>query len=92
MVERWHVGKEIPLALIFSIMMSVGSGVWYASTTSARIAVIEEKMIYMASTREDIILLKEQVTEMKRLLIRMEGSLDRRSDLIKKTDRIGTVE
>ena len=92
MVERWHVGKEIPLALIFSIMLSAGSGIWYASTISARITVIEEKMIYMTSTREDIILLKEQVTEMKRLLIRMEGSLDRRSDLIKKTDRIGAVE
>ena len=92
MIERWRVGKEIPLALIFSIMLSAGSGIWYASTISARITVIEEKMIYMTSTREDIILLKEQVTEMKRLLIRMEGSLDRRSDLIKKTDRIGAVE
>ena len=35
--ERWHVGKEIPLVLIFAIFSQTAVGVWWAATQSAKL-------------------------------------------------------
>lgn len=35
--ERWHVGKEIPLAIIFAITLQTFGGVWFAATYVAKI-------------------------------------------------------
>ena len=35
--ERWHVGKEIPLAIIFAITMQTMGGIWFAATYVAKI-------------------------------------------------------
>lgn len=34
---RWHVGKEIPLALIFAMFMQSGAWIWWAATQSAKL-------------------------------------------------------
>lgn len=35
--ERWHVGKEIPLAIIFAITVQTMGGIWFAATYVAKI-------------------------------------------------------
>lgn len=35
--DRWHVGKEIPLALIVMLMLQTGGWVWWAATQSAKL-------------------------------------------------------
>lgn len=35
--ERWHVGKEIPLAMIFAMLSQTAVGVWWAATQSAKL-------------------------------------------------------
>lgn len=35
--ERWHVGKEIPLALIVMLFLQTGGWVWWAATQSAKL-------------------------------------------------------
>lgn len=35
--DRWHVGKEIPLALIFAMLTQTAVGVWWAATQSAKL-------------------------------------------------------
>ena len=35
--DKWHVGKEIPLALIFAIVGQTAIGVWWAATQSAKL-------------------------------------------------------
>jgi hypothetical protein len=78
-VEHWRVDKRLPVALIFTIVMSVGSAVWYASATSARITVLEKTVETQVALRDDIVQLKEQVRGLARLLERMETVLDRRA-------------
>jgi hypothetical protein len=88
--ERWHVGKEIPLALIMTIGMSVASGIWYASSTSARITQIEDTVRTQVSMRDEFIQLKEQMRSVERTLVRMETLLDRRGDLgTRKSNSLG---
>jgi len=85
--ERWHVGREIPLALIFTIMMSVGSGIWYASKTDARIMLLEKTQEQNGGLRDDIVALKEQIKNIDRLLQRVENVLDRRTGEDAKEDK-----
>lgn len=35
--DRWHVGKEIPLALIVMLFLQTGGWVWWAATQSAKL-------------------------------------------------------
>lgn len=35
--EGWHVGKEIPLAMIFAIVMQTMGAIWWAATLSAKL-------------------------------------------------------
>jgi prefoldin subunit 5 len=92
--ERWHIGKEIPIALIATLMMSVGSGVWYASKTDARITMLERTAEQNGGLRDDIVTLKEQIRNIDRLLTRVENILDRRAGDADHQDRpkLGGIE
>lgn len=35
--DRWHVGREIPIALILALVMQTGGGVWWASNMSSKL-------------------------------------------------------
>ncbi len=37
--ERWHVGKEIPLAVVFAMMLQLGGIIWFASKMDNQIDV-----------------------------------------------------
>ena len=37
--ERWHVGKEIPLAVVFAMMVQLGGIIWFASKMDTRLDV-----------------------------------------------------
>jgi hypothetical protein len=84
--EVWHIVKDIPLALLFSITMAVGSGVWYASATNARIMVIETVIEKQSSLREDVVQIREQLRSLERLTIRLEQYLDHRATIDQKSD------
>jgi hypothetical protein len=34
--DRWHVGKEIPIALIAMLMIQSAGAIWWAATQSAK--------------------------------------------------------
>lgn len=35
--ESWHVGKEIPIAMLFAIFMQTAGGIWWAASFSATV-------------------------------------------------------
>lgn len=35
--DRWHVGKEVPLALLLAVMIQTGGGIWWLAQLSAKI-------------------------------------------------------
>lgn len=49
--ERWHVGKEIPLAIIFAITMQTMGGVWFAATYVAKIDTLTNLMSEFKATQ-----------------------------------------
>lgn len=35
--ESWHVGKEIPIAMLFAIFLQTAGAIWWAATMSAKL-------------------------------------------------------
>ena len=87
--EQWHVGKEIPIALIVTLAISVMSGIWYASKSDARITTLEEFVKTQTTLREDIVQIREQLRNLDRLTQRLEEYLDRRGQIDLRKD--GTI-
>ncbi|CAB4180494.1 hypothetical protein UFOVP1040_63 [uncultured Caudovirales phage] len=42
--EQWHVGKEIPLALMFTLVIQTGGMVWWAATLSQKVDNLNERV------------------------------------------------
>lgn len=77
--ERWHVGKEIPLALIVMLMIQTGTGIWWAATQSAKLDSLAVMMSDFKSTqytqadnRRDMAVIAAQHMEFQRRLEALE--------------------
>jgi hypothetical protein len=35
--DRWHIGKEVPLAILIALVLQTGGGVWWLAQVSAKI-------------------------------------------------------
>lgn len=60
--DRWHVGKEIPLAIIFAIAVQTMGGVWFAATYVAKIDTLSTMVAELRAslyTKEDALRDKE---------------------------------
>jgi hypothetical protein len=42
--DRWHVGKEIPIALIFALFVQTSGWIWWAATQSAKLDTLTNMM------------------------------------------------
>lgn len=63
--KYWHVGREIPVALIITIVGAFVSqtvaAVWWVAITSTRLDHLERKMEFAAPQAERIIRLEEKI-------------------------------
>lgn len=79
--DRWHVGKEIPLALIFALFLQTAGWVWWAATQSAKLDYIagkvdkfEASQYTQTDARADRELAMERDRELGRRITVLEGS------------------
>lgn len=48
--ERWHVGKEIPIAVMITLLVQTGGIVWWAATVSGK---LDSVMLQVREMREE---------------------------------------
>jgi len=46
---RWHVGKEIPLAMITALVLQTFGVIWWAATLSTKVDNLKDQIAIMAS-------------------------------------------
>jgi hypothetical protein len=42
--DHWHVGKEIPLALVCALFLQSAAGIWWAATTTAELRAMKDQL------------------------------------------------
>jgi hypothetical protein len=75
--EKWHVGKEIPLAMIFGMMIQTSGVIWWAASLSAKLDYLTEQVASLQHDRgrqensfKDIAVIEQRLdTNERRILI-----------------------
>ena len=51
-MSDWHLDKRVPVALILTLALQAGAGVWWDSTTNERLSQVERRLEGFASRTE----------------------------------------
>lgn len=77
--EGWHVGKEIPLALLFALFMQTAGAIWWAATMSTKlddlsyqVAALNADKYSQRDAARDQSLYDEKINNLKRRVDYME--------------------
>ncbi len=80
--NKWHVGKEIPLAMIFALMFQTAGVIWWAASLSAKIDNLTGQVAELKSDKrlqensfKDIAVMEQRVTSSERRLTANEQRL-----------------
>jgi hypothetical protein len=79
--EKWHVGKEVPLAVLFTLMVQTGGGIWWLAQVSSKIDyAVQTLQTFQAEryTREDARRDKELMLSVVEALKQKESDMERR--------------
>lgn len=55
-LNNWHLGKEIPLAVIFFLLVQTGTIVWWAASMSAEQASQRREQAEMKTAQHDVVI------------------------------------
>ena len=44
-VQKWHAGKEVPIATLAAIILQTAGVIWWAASTSAKVEFLKESII-----------------------------------------------
>lgn len=77
--DRWHVGKEIPIAVLMMLAIQTSGGVWWAASLSskldsviAQVAEIRQERYTKDDARRDMELMRTRDAELERRLNAIE--------------------
>jgi hypothetical protein len=78
--DRWHVGKEIPIAMIAALFIQTGGWVWWAATQSAKLDTLtnmvsdfKQAQYTQNDARRDMEMMLTRDRDMSRRLDMLEG-------------------
>ena len=77
--ERWHVGREIPIAVLVMLAVQTGGGVWWAASLSQKLDSVIDQVAELRAerytkedARRDQELMKLRATELERRVASLE--------------------
>lgn len=79
--SRWHVGKEIPLALLASVLIQTAALVWWAR---GQLAVVEdhEKRLSSLEKERDVARVAERIAVIEAAIVDIRRSNERLEQLL----------
>ena len=76
MEQRWHVGREVPLALIFGMFIQTGAAIWWARGQVA-IDFDHEQRIARLEKERDVARVAERMAVMEAAIVDLRRSSER---------------
>jgi hypothetical protein len=77
--EHWHIGKEIPIMLIFAILIQTAGGIWWAATLTnkldnlvTQLSDIKQESYSKIDAAKDIELMNFKISDLSNRLNRLE--------------------
>jgi hypothetical protein len=66
--DKWHIGKEIPLAVLFAIFMQGAGIIWFVATINSRVATVEARLDTLNDSRDRLVRLEVAATYQSAIL------------------------
>lgn len=79
----WHVGKEIPLAMLFAILVQSGAAIWWAATLSAKLDDLSYQVAALSAEKYT----KSDAEKDQRYFIQRFDDVDRRISYIERNKK-----
>lgn len=82
-IERWHVTKGVPIALIVTLLIQMVGSIWYFRGLVSDIADTQRRVTVLESARgaervsERLAVVESQVTDTKAGVLRIETSVQK---------------
>lgn len=77
--QSWHIGKEIPIALVFAILLQTAGGMWWAATVTTKlneltyqVAAIDADRYTKSDAQKDGALYAMEIADLNRRLQALE--------------------
>lgn len=77
--DRWHVGREIPIAVLVMLAIQTGGGIWWAAGLSskldsviAQVAEIKSERYTKDDARRDMDLMRVRNADLERRIANLE--------------------
>ena len=77
--NKWHVGKEIPLAMIFGMLFQTAGIIWWAASLSGKIDNLTEQVSWLKADKRlqedsfrDIAVIEQRLTANERRILMLE--------------------
>lgn len=78
--NKWHVGKEIPLAMIFALLCQTAGVIWWAASLSGKIDSLAEQVAELKSDKrlqensfKDIAVIEQRLIANERRILLLES-------------------
>ena len=78
--NKWHVRKEIPLAMIFALLFQTAGVIWWAASLSGKIDSLAEQVAELKSDKrlqensfKDIAVIEQRVISNERRILLLES-------------------
>jgi hypothetical protein len=78
---HWHLDRRIPIALIITLALNTGVGIWWLAALGSRVEMIERQVDRGSNLAGEIIQIREQLRGLERVMLRLEAYVDRRQTL-----------
>lgn len=75
--DRWHIVKDVPLALIATMFLQTATIVWWASGINTRVENLEASMRVSGGDRDRLVRVEEKIEGTKDLLVSIDKRLER---------------
>jgi hypothetical protein len=86
--RHWHIGREIPLAVIFAILVQTVGIVWWASSLSGRVDQLEKNNSASAWQAEKIIRIDEKLNTVQTTMSELKTAIQQQpTTIIESTPR-----
>ena len=75
--RQWHLDKKVPLALIIAIVIQTGTFIWWASSLTERVGVLERTAVSTAPQSERLTRVEVKIENVQSGVERIERLIRR---------------
>ena len=81
--DNWHLDKKVPIALIFTMLVQFGAGIWFASQLSGRVDQNTRDILRLEAIQSES---GRDLNDMRNRIIRIEEKVLNQTDILKRIE------